>query len=794
MRSSHRLCLLLTAILLIAAIPAAAQGTLEDYQRAQSFLPGNLRHKVFMGDVAPNWIEKTNRFWYRSTSAKGTEFLLVDAAQNTSAPAFDHARLAEALSTASHRTYQATELPFDTFDFVEDGKAIRFDVDDSTWTCRLASYECKATRNANGAMGGPGAPAQGIGGAQPGADVYENRSPNKRWAAYTKDHNLYVRDTVTGAVLQLTRDGVPGYDYAAAIPELRSLITEGVEKGEDVRERPDLFWSPDSTKLVTFRIDSRNSGRFTTLQFVPPDQLRPKPYDYVYPLPGESLPRAEIMVFDVLSGKRVDVKTDPLEIPFQGGPGFFDWLPDNKNFSYEHGTRGNKETELRVVNAETGEQKVLINEEGTLYVDPGEHFVRNIPDNGGFIWSSERDGWNHLYLYNDKGQLQNQVTKGPWVVRQIEYVDAKGHQIYFLANGREKGEDPYETHLYRVNFDGSGLQLLTPEDANHTVEFSPTNEYFVDNFSRPDLPGQSVLRRAKDGSEVRTLEKADVSALVAMGWKAPEPFAGKATDGKTDLYGLIWRPLNLDTSKKYPIIEQVYTGPQGFFTPKSFAASMRLQSMAELGFVIVMVDGRGTTGRSRAFHEYSYHNLGGSFEDHMTMIKEMAAKYPFMDIDRVGIFGTSAGGYGSAHAILQFPDFYKVCVSTSGDHDPRLDKAWWNEQYQGYPVGEDYAEQSNTSMASKLKGHLLLIHGDIDDNVNPVETMRLADALMTANKKFDMLYVPNMFHGDSGPHASYVSLRRWDYFVQYLLGVTPPADFEIHEERGQIPARFRRPR
>ena len=794
MRSIHRLWLLLAAILIIAAIPAAAQGTLEDYQRAQSFLPGNLRHKVFMGDVAPNWMEKTNRFWYRSTSAKGTEFLLVDAAQNTSAPAFDHARLAEALATASHRTYQATELPFDTFDFVEDGKAIRFDVDDSTWTCRLASYECKATRNANGAMGGPGAPAQGIGGAQPGADVYENRSPNKRWAAYTKDHNLYVRDTVTGAVLQLTRDGVPGYDYAAAIPELRSLITEGVEKGEDVRERPDLFWSPDSTKLVTFRIDSRNSGRFTTLQFVPPDQLRPKPYDYVYPLPGESLPRAEIMVFDVLSGKRVDVKTDPLEIPFQGGPGFFDWLPDNKNFSYEHGTRGNKETELRVVNAETGEQKVLINEEGTLYVDPGEHFVRNIPDNGGFIWSSERDGWNHLYLYNDKGQLQNQVTKGPWVVRQIEYVDAKGHQIYFLANGREKGEDPYETHLYRVNFDGSGLQLLTPEDANHTVEFSPTNEYFVDNFSRPDLPGQSVLRRAKDGSEVRTLEKADVSALVAMGWKAPEPFAGKATDGKTDLYGLIWRPSNLDTSKKYPIIEQVYTGPQGFFTPKSFAASMRLQSMAELGFVIVMVDGRGTTGRSRAFHEYSYHNLGGSFEDHMTMIKEMAAKYLFMDIDRVGIFGTSAGGYGSAHAILQFPDFYKVCVSTSGDHDPRLDKAWWNEQYQGYPVGEDYAEQSNTSMASKLKGHLLLIHGDIDDNVNPVETMRLVDALMTANKKFDMLYVPNMFHGDSGPHASYVSLRRWDYFVQYLLGVTPPVDFEIHEERGPIPARFRRPR
>jgi dipeptidyl aminopeptidase/acylaminoacyl peptidase len=794
MRLILRTVFALVAICFASTITTRAQGTLDDYQRAQSFLLGNLQHKVFTGDVTPNWIEKTDRFWYRGINAKGTEFVLVDAGQNTSGPAFDHARLAEGLSTASHHIYQASELPFYTFEFVEDGKAIHFDVDESTWTCQLSNYECKPLPAANsapgaassGALGGPGGPG--------GAEMNENRSPNKRWAAFTKDHNLYVRDTTTGTVLQLTRDGAPGFDYAAALPELRALITQGVEKGEEVRERPDLFWSPDSSKLVTFRVDSRNSGRFTTLQYVPPDQLRPKIYDYVYPLPGESLPSAEVMIFDVLSGKRVDVKTDSLEIPFQGGPGYFDWFPDSKSFSYEHGTRGNKETELRVVNAETGEQKVLISEESGLYVDPGEHFVHIIPDNGGILWSSERDGWNHLYLYNDKGQFQNQVTKGPWVVRQIEYMDAKAHQVYFLANGREKGEDPYETHLYRANFDGSGLQLLTPEDANHTVDFSPTHEYFVDSYSRPDLPGESVLRRAKDGSEVRVIRKADVTALIAMGWKNPEPFTGKATDGKTELYGLIWRPSNFDGSKKYPIIEQVYTGPQGFFTPKSFGASLRLQSIAELGFVVVMVDGRGTTGRSRAFHEFSYHNLGGSFEDHVAMIKEMAARYPFMDATRVGIFGTSAGGYGSTHAILLFPDFYKVCVSTSGDHDARLDKAWWNEQYQGYPVGEDYAEQSNVTLASKLQGHLLLIHGDIDDNVNPVETMRLADALMAANKDFDMLYVPNMFHGDSGPHASYVSRRRWDYFVQYLLGVTPPANFEIHEEKMPAPARARRPR
>ncbi len=790
MRWTFRSWLLLVALLSLAALPLAAQGTLEDYQRAVRFLPGNMRHMVFTADVYPNWIEKTDRFWYRSTGPKGSEFVLVDAAQNTSAPAFDHEKLAEGLSRAAHHTYQATDLPFDSFDFVEDGKAIRFDVENTQWTCQLSSYECRPSRPGGAAAeGGPGAQAG------PGAaEQNENESPNHRWAAFVKEHNLFVRDTSTGTVIQLTRDGIPGYDYATSLPELRSLITQGVEKGEDVRDRPDAFWSPDSSKLVTFRIDSRNAGRFTTLQFVPPGQLRPKAYDYVYPLPGEVLPSTEVMVFDVLSGKRVDVKTDPLEIPFQGGPGFFDWFPDNKNFYYEHGTRGNKETELRVVNAETGEQKVLISEQDGLYIDPGEHFLRIVADGGGVLWSSERDGWNHLYYYNDKGQLQNQITKGPWVVREIEFVDAKAHQVYFLASGREKNEDPYETHIYRANFDGSGLELLTPGDANHTADFSSDGQYFVDNSSRPDLPGESVLRRSKDGSVVRELEKADVTGLQATGWKPAEPFAGKATDGKTDLYGLIWRPSNFDASKKYPIIEQVYTGPQGFFVPKTFASSLRLQSMAELGFVVVMVDGRGTTGRSRAFHEFSYHNLGGSFEDHVTMIKEMAEKYPYMDITRVGIYGTSAGGYGSAHAILAFPDFYKVCVSTSGDHDARLDKAWWNEQYQGYPVGDDYAEQSNVTMAGKLKGHLLLIHGDIDDNVNPVETMRFVDALMSANKEFDMLYVPNMYHGDSGPHASYVSRRRWDYFVQYLLGVTPPAGFEIHEERMPIPARFRRRR
>jgi dipeptidyl aminopeptidase/acylaminoacyl peptidase len=502
----------------------------------------------------------------------------------------------------------------------------------------------------------------------------------------------------------------------------------------------------------------------------------------VYPIPGEVLPKAEPIVFDVRSLKRVDVKTPALDIAFQGGPSF-EWFPDNKRFHYETEDRGWKKVEFREVDAETGEQRTVLKEESDKYVDPGETWFRFLNNETEMIQSSERDGWNHLYLYNAKtGALEKQLTKGEWVVRQVVSVDDKNHRVFFLASGREKSEDPYLTHVYSVGLDGTGLQLLTPDNANHTASISPDNAYFVDSYSRVDLPGGAVLRRTKDGSKVRDLQQADVTELMKTGWKFPEPFQGKAGDGTTDLYGLIWRPSNFDSSKKYPVIEQVYTGPQGFFVPKTFAAAMRLQSMAEVGFVVVMVDGRGTTGRSRAFHEFSYHNLGGSFADHVEVIKQMAAKYPYMDITRVGIYGTSAGGYGSTHAILMFPEFYKVCVSISGDHDPRLDKAWWNEVYQGYPVGSDYEEQSNVTLASHLQGHLLLEHGDVDDNVHPVETMRLADALMSANKSFDMLIVPNMYHGESGVHAAYLARRRWDYFVQYLLGVTPPTNFELKDE------------
>ena len=759
MNLRHRCVALVAGAILLCGMPASGQGTLQDYQRAVRFLPGNLRHRIFLGEVTPHWVEKTNRFWYRRLNAKGADFVLVDADQNTTSPAFDHARLAAGLSQAAKQNYSPDDLPFTEFEFVDSGKAIRFAVDDVHWVCPVVTYECREET--------------------PPERLNETISPNKRWAAYVSEHNLHLRDLSTGTVLQLTHDGVAGWDYATPLPSLRLLVEQ---KTEEVKQPAAVFWSPDSSKLVTYRIDSRNSGRFTSLQFVPPDQLRPRAFTYVYPLPGEVLAKADTIIFEIQSGKRIDVQNATQELPFQDGPDF-EWFPDSKSFHYDYYERGFKAKELRVVDASTGDQKVLVREQSDSYLDLSESFFRFIDSTQEILWSSERDGWNHLYLYSRKtGQLENQVTQGTWVVRNIEHVDEKGRQAYFLANGREKNEDPYQTHLYRVGFDGKGLQLLASENANHSVSFSPDGKYFIDNYSRPDVPGQSVLRKA-DGSEVRVLEKADLGQLVQAGWKAPEPFQGKAGDGTTDIYGLIWRPSNFDATKKYPVIEHIYTGPQGFFVPKTAGAGLWLQPVAELGFIVVMVDGRGTFGRSRAFHQYSYRNLGGVFDDHVALIKQMAARYPYMDITRVGIFGTSAGAYGAAHAILVHPDFYKVCVAISGDHDARLDKAWWNENYQGYPVQDDYAAQSNVTLADHLQGRLLLEHGDIDDNVHPVETMRFADALMKANKHFDMLLVPNMYHGESGEHAEYLVRRRWDYFVEHLLGVTPPVNFEIKEDR-----------
>ena len=405
-----------------------------------------------------------------------------------------------------------------------------------------------------------------------------------------------------------------------------------------------------------------------------------------------------------------------------------------------------------------------------------------INDGAEVLWASERDGWMHLYLYDGKtGTLKNQITSGAWVVRGIRHVDEDNRVLYFTAGGREAGRDPYLEHLYRVNLDGGGLRLLTPEDANHSIAFSPDGQYFVDTYSRVDHAPISVLRRASDGRTVRDLEQTNIDRLLATGWKWPEPFAAKARDGATDIYGIIWRPSTFDPSMRYPVVEQIYTGPHGFFVPKTFSAYRNTaQSIAELGFVVIQVDGLGTARRSREFHLFSYRNLGdGGIPDHIAAMRQMAQQYPYMDLTRVGIYGHSAGGYDATRAILMHPDFYKVAVSSAGNHDHRLDKAVWNTQWMGLPIDKHYDEQSNVMQAHRLQGKLLLVHGDVDENVPVSATLRLVDALIKADKNFEMLIMPNQTHS-LGRHPYFIR-KRWNFFVEHLLDVKPPEDFRIGE-------------
>jgi dipeptidyl aminopeptidase/acylaminoacyl peptidase len=388
-----------------------------------------------------------------------------------------------------------------------------------------------------------------------------------------------------------------------------------------------------------------------------------------------------------------------------------------------------------------------------------------------FIWASERDGWNHLYLYDGvTGKLKNQITKGNWVVRSVDKVDEQKRQIWFQAGGMYPGKDPYFTHSYRINFDGTRLTPLTEADANHTVAFSDDMKYYVDTWSRVDLPTVSQLRRTEDGKTVLELEQADIQPLLTAGWHAPEVFTAMGRDGKTDIWGVIYRPSNFDPAKKYPVIESIYAGPQGSFVPKTFSASV--QPLTELGFIVVQIDGMGTNNRSRAFHDVAFKNLADAgFADRILWHKAVAAKYPYYDLSRVGIFGTSAGGQNAMGALLFHPEFYQVAVSNSGCHDNRMDKIWWNEQWMSWPLGPHYAASSNVDNAFRLQGKLLLVMGEMDTNVDPSSTLQVVNALIKANKKFDLLFVPGGGHGAGG---AYGQRLLQDFFVHQLLGAEPP--------------------
>ena len=777
----------LCMLLILTPVAAQQQLTREDYARAERFLIWNINKLVFKTQVVPQFIGKSDRFWYKNNTRDGKEFVLIDPALNTRQPAFDQAKLAAALSSASGKAYEPNNLPFDRFEFIKDGKAIQFDIEKIRWTCALSTYTCAKVD----------APTENPEG--------ESLSPDGRWAAFVKDHNLYLRPTAGGTEVQLTTDGEPYYDYGTEAEQSTSAVTECLS---GKKQTPVLLWSPDSKKIFTHRLDQRKVDPLYLLQSVPPQGARPVLHAYRYALVGDkNLPLAELVVFDIEKKTKTAFKCDSYLIVFVSPITMKKawWSEDSQKLYFIEEERANRAAKLQVADAQTGETRTIIEEKGATYVELNLFLgsppnVRVLGNGAEIIWFSERDGWGHLYLYDGKtGTLKNQITKGPWVIRDILRVDETNRRVYFTGGGREKGRDPYYQHLYRIKLDGSALELLTPEDADHSVAYldmgskanafspklSPSGRFFVDTYSRIDLAPVSLLRDA-DGRLVRELEKADIEPLLATGWKWPERFTVKARDGTTDLYGVIYKPSNFDPAKKYPVIDGIYPGPQITRTPKSFGSDLFSVfefcediTLAELGFVVINIDGLGTPFRSKAFHDFCYGRMeeAGGLEDHITGIRQLAAGRPYMDVSRVGIYGHSGGGFASTHAILAYPEFYKVAVSSAGNHDQRSYLACWGEQYQGLLEGDNYKNQANAGLAANLKGKLLLAHGDMDDNVHPAMTIQVVDALIKANKDFDLLILPNRNHGFG--LDPYFTRRKWDYFVRNLLGAEPPQGYEI---------------
>ncbi len=576
-----------------------------------------------------------------------------------------------------------------------------------------------------------------------------NQSPDGRWEASVREYNLYVRNTETDEETALTRDGTEQDAYS---------------------ER--FYWSPDSTRLVVLRTQPGDDRQVYLIESSPDDQLQPKLHQMRYLKPGDKVDISKPHLFDLATKSHIAIDDELFPNPYQLSD--VRWWPDSSRFTFYYNERGHQVLRIVSVDAATGEPQAIIDEQSPTFIDySGKRFIQYLDDTKEMIWMSERDGWNHLYLYDaETGKVKNQITKGLWVVRNVDRVDVENRQVWFQAGGIRPEQDPYYLHFCRVNFDGSGLTVLTEGDGTHEIDFSPDRRFFIDRWSRVDMPPVSELRCAEDGKLICELECADWSALTATGWRPPERFVAKARDGKTDIYGIIIRPSNFDPAVKYPVIEQIYAGPQGAFVPKAFGLQPRQYAIAELGFIVVQMDGMGTSYRSKAFHDICWKDLGDAgFPDRILWMQAAAARYPYMDLTRVGIYGGSAGGQNALRGLLAHGDFYKVGVADCGCHDNRMDKIWWNEQWMGWPIGPHYEEQSNVTQAHRLQGKLLLTLGELDRNVDPASTMQVVNALIEADKDFDLLIFPGGGHGSG--ETPYGSRRRMDFFVRHLLGVEP---------------------
>ena len=787
--------------------------------------------KEYRYGVKPNWID-VERFWYRHDGADGKrEFFIVDPTAGTKKPAFDRAALAAGLSKVLGHTVGPNDLPIDRIAFDGPAHALRIQTGEKTYAVNARDGSLSETENSLGRSPAlpPGqAPRRSReGGAETaltfvnhsGADVslvwldssgerhdyglllpYAQRrqntfaghvwqivrkdgsplvvfrageipalavieatppqagipaplssnpdpavSPDGRWRAVLHADNLFLRDIKSEQEIALTTDGKPEDSY----------------EGE-------IYWSPDSKHLAAFQTVPAQAHPVSFIESSPTDQLQPKLHTIDYLKPGDRIAHQRPRLFDIEARKTVPIAETLFPNPWEMNN--LRWEPDGSRFTFLYNQRGHQVLRLISVDAKTGATQAVIEETSLTFIDySSKTFLHRTGAGNEAIWMSERDGWNHLYLINTQtGKLENQITKGAWVVREVERVDEAKRQIWFRAGGIIAGQDPYYLHSCRVNFDGGGLTLLTEGDGTHTVEFSPNGKFLLDTYSRIDLPPHTTLRRADTGKLTLALE-ADAPATKDA--SAPERFTAKGRDGKTDIYGVIVRPANFDPAKKYPVIENIYAGPQGAFVPKAWGGAAGMQGLADLGFVVAQCDGMGTNWRSRAFHNVCWKNLSdGGFPDRIAWMKAAAQTRPQLDLNRVGIYGTSAGGQNALAGLLLHGDFYKVGVSDSGCHDNRMDKIWWNEQWMGWPIGPQYAANSNVALAPKLTGKLLLMVGEMDTNVDPASTMQVVNALIKANKDFDLLVMPGAGHGVAG--TSYGQRRLRDFFVRNL----PPVE------------------
>lgn len=825
-----------------------AQGSKLDYERA-SALRTRAGNTVFRAEVKPNWLPDNLRFWYRvQTGAQQHEFVLVDAAAGRRALAFDHARLAEALTQAGEREVRADRLELEQLEFSADTKRIDFKHRGKHWQFELpggglqpvakpagvpvpgtalaqvprasarsggdtqitfinrtgaavelvwlttegerrsygtiaagqrreqhtfaghvwlvvntkgetltafAGQERSSTAEITGA--GKTAPAA-ANPAKPspkpaGGTPRNGTSPDEKWRAFVKDHNVWLAASDSGTETRLSQDGHERNPYSQQ-----------------------LTWSPDSRKLVAVRVEPGQERKVTLVESSPKDQLQPKVLTHDYFKPGDKLPHPRPQLFDVLTQRPIPLSEALFPNPFtESGHLPIRWERDSKRFTFAYNQRGHQVFRVIAVDAETGKAQPVVNEEcATFFCYSSKQFLYWLDETRELIWMSERDGWNHLWLYDAAtGKVKNQITRGAWAVRGVDKVDGQARQIWFRAGGVRAGQDPYHVHYCRVNFDGTGLVVLTEGDGTHALEWSRDRKFFVDTWSRADHPPVNELRRA-DGLLVSELERADWTALLATGWRAPERFTAKGRDGRTDIHGIIYRPTNFDPAKKYPVLEYIYAGPHSAFVPKTFSAipGGSVRELAELGFIVVQCDGMGTSHRSKVFHDVCWKNLGDSgFPDRIAWLRAAAAKHPQLDLTRVGIYGGSAGGQSSTRAMLAHGDFYQAAVSDCGCHDNRMDKIWWNEQWMGWPIGPHYADQSNVTLAKNLVGKLMLVVGELDKNVDPASTLQVANALVKADKDFELLLIPGAGHGAA--ESPYGKRRRADFFVRHLLGKAP---------------------